>query len=114
MFNVNGFGHSVGITNISSIAVTIMVNSTPQYATMKVGETKKFDLDADGYYDLSVRLVSLVNGEAELAITEINEKIPTTQPIPPPATQPIPPAPPEPPTGQGLQWLTILLIVVIV
>jgi hypothetical protein len=74
-FNVKGLGHSIGILNLSSTTATIEVASTPQTATLSVGETKKFDLDNDKYYDIAVTLSSIVNGEADITTSVINEKV---------------------------------------
>jgi len=40
IFNVNGIGHTVGITNITPSSVTVEVASTPQTATIQVGEQR--------------------------------------------------------------------------
>lgn len=74
-FNVSGLGHYVGITNITNTTVTIEVASTPQTATLRVGETKKFDVNADGYYDLSVSVGSITYPTTSLVLSSINEKI---------------------------------------
>lgn len=80
-FNVSGMGHSVGILNMTNKTVSIIVNSTPQYATLTVGESKKFDVDSNGYYDILVGLVSIVNGDATLSFQKINEAVnPTSTP----------------------------------
>ena len=79
-FNVSGMGHSVGITNITNTTITIEVASTPQTATLLVGETKKFDVNADGYYDLSVSVSSITYPSANLILKSINEKIITATP----------------------------------
>lgn len=76
-FNVKGLGHSVGITNINSTTITIEVASTPQNATLTIGETKKFDVDADGYYDVSVTLDAIITSMASITVKTIAEKIVT-------------------------------------
>lgn len=72
-FNVSGMGHSLGILNISSSNITVEVASTPQIATLQVGETKKFDVTEDNSYDLSVSLIGIFNGTANVSIKSINE-----------------------------------------
>jgi len=72
-FNVSGMGHSLGILNISSSNVTVEVASTPQIATLQIGETKKFDVTEDNSYDLSVSLIGISNGTANISIKSINE-----------------------------------------
>jgi hypothetical protein len=74
-FNVKGMGHQVGITAMTSTTVTIEVASTPQTATLSIGDIRKFDVNADGYYDISVKLDSISGNDAGLIIAPINEKI---------------------------------------
>lgn len=75
-FNISGMGHYVGITNITNTTVTIEVASTPQTATLLVGDEKKFDVTEDGVYDLSVKLNSINSTglTAELTVRSIQEK----------------------------------------
>ena len=74
-FNVNGMGHQVGITSMTSTTVTIEVSSTPQTAVLSVGDLRKFDVNADGYYDISVKLNSITGSDAGLIVALINEQI---------------------------------------
>ncbi|MDP3027019.1 MAG: hypothetical protein Q8N63_04885, partial [Nanoarchaeota archaeon] len=112
-FNVSGMGHSVGITNITSTSVTIEVASTPQTATLLVGETKKFDVTDDGYYDLSIKLNSINNSNsASLTILSINEKIPaeTTAAAEPTGSEATDEVTPE----KSLTWLWIIIVIIII
>ncbi|MBS3094367.1 hypothetical protein J4474_01750 [Candidatus Pacearchaeota archaeon] len=68
--------HSVGVKSISGNSAVIEVASTPQEATMNVGDEKKFDLNADRYYDLSVKLNSIANAKANVSVVKINEAVP--------------------------------------
>ncbi len=76
---VEGESHHVGVTSITSDSVTIEVASTPQTATLKIGETKKFDVNANNVYDLSVVLNSITSGKASLVITPISEAVPVSE-----------------------------------
>jgi len=116
-FNVKGLGHQVGITSMTDKTVTIEVASTPQIATLAIGDLKKFDVDADGYYDISVKLNSITGTDAGLVIASINEKV--TE-VAPPTT--------EKTTGEKITegvkniasgknstlWIVIVVIVVLV
>lgn len=51
--------HFVGVISMTADSAVINVSSTPQQATLKIGEEKKFDVNADGYYDLSVGLITI-------------------------------------------------------
>ncbi|MEK6819265.1 MAG: hypothetical protein AABY10_05025, partial [Nanoarchaeota archaeon] len=70
--------HYVGVMSLTSNTVTIEVSSTPQTAVMSVGSEKMFDLDSDkSNYDLSVRLVSVVDGKAMLYMKAVNVPLST-------------------------------------
>lgn len=70
--------HHVGVVSVSSTGVVIEVSSTPQQATFAVGETKKFEVSGDNYYDMSVTLVSINAGKAQVSMRQINEIMPST------------------------------------
>ncbi|GEM_PF-1903828 len=77
---VNGKEHFVGVKEISGNKVTVEVSSNPSELELAVGETGKFDLEEDGFYDLSVKLESLEGQKANLIIEQINERVPEEQP----------------------------------
>lgn len=76
---VNYLYHYVGVKAITSTGATISVQSTPQQVAMNIGDTKKFEVTNDSYYDISVMLNSIdANGtRANLTITSVNESIST-------------------------------------
>jgi len=74
---VAGVSHYVGVKSVSLTSADIEIASNPIQATLNVGETKKFDLNADGTYDLAVTLNSIISGDANMTIGSINEKIAT-------------------------------------
>jgi len=69
--------HYVGVVGVASNSesAVIQIMSTPQNVTFYVGDEKKFDLNNNGYYDLNVKLNSIVNGKTNLSIKSINEKV---------------------------------------
>lgn len=75
---VGGTTHYVGVKSLTDTTATIEVASTPVTATLGVGQEKKFDVDSDGFYDLSVKLNSVSKSNADITIMKINEPIPTT------------------------------------
>jgi len=79
-FNILNSEHHVGIISIStnSDSAVIQIMSSPINVTFNLGEEKKFDLNNDGFYDLYVKLNSIVNKSANLTITQINEKLNST------------------------------------
>ncbi|MDP1728984.1 MAG: hypothetical protein Q8L27_02150, partial [archaeon] len=68
--------HTVGVLEVGTTSAKIQVASTPQEATINVGETKKFDVTGDSYYDVQVTLNSITAGKADLSIKSINEAVP--------------------------------------
>ncbi|MEK6935824.1 MAG: hypothetical protein AABW67_03480, partial [Nanoarchaeota archaeon] len=67
--------HYVAISSLTTTSATISVSSTPQTAVLDVGDEKNFDVNADGYYDLSVKLNSIANSKADVTIKSINVKV---------------------------------------
>lgn len=72
---VIGEEHYVGIIKIEVNSAVININSNPQNVTFNSGEEKKFDLNNDNYYDLSVKLNSILNQKASITIKNISEKV---------------------------------------
>ncbi len=70
--------HTVGVKSLTATSATIEIASTPQSATFQIGETKKFDLDGNGYYDIQVTLNSISGTKANVSIIAINEAVPVT------------------------------------
>ncbi|MFA6023050.1 MAG: hypothetical protein WC781_03105 [Candidatus Pacearchaeota archaeon] len=68
--------HSIGVISLTTSTATITVASTPQTNTFNIGDLKKFDVNSDGVYDLSVKLNSITNGKASVTVTSISEVIP--------------------------------------
>ncbi|MBT3582898.1 hypothetical protein HN510_03715, partial [Candidatus Woesearchaeota archaeon] len=75
-FQVVASNHFVAVNKISGNRVSINVTSELQQASLSIGETKKFDVDSDNYYDLSVTLNS-INGttNADITVKSINEEV---------------------------------------
>jgi len=73
---INSQTHYIGVVSVTATTAKIQVSSTPIEATLNVGDTKKFDLDADGFYDIIVKLDSITSGKAKVTTTAINEAVP--------------------------------------
>jgi hypothetical protein len=82
-FKVNNETHHIGIVAFNYTARKIIVNvsSTPQQAILFVGDEKKFDSNADGYYDLYVKMTNITPLKASLTLQTINERISSTPPV---------------------------------
>lgn len=68
--------HTVTVGNISDSSATLTIQSEPITVVLSIGQTKKFDLTADGYYDLLIKLNKIETQKANLTIQTINENIP--------------------------------------
>ena len=73
---IGGETHQVGIQQLSDSEVTLNVTSEPQYATLKIGESKKFEVSGDGYYDIFVSLNGINDMRADLKLAYIHELVP--------------------------------------
>ena len=56
---INGEKHHLGVIDIKENSVIINVSSTPQQAEIKIGESKKFELNNDTFYDIEATLNSI-------------------------------------------------------
>jgi hypothetical protein len=65
-----------GISKLENNYVIVNVSGdSEQSAKFYSGNQEKFDLDSDNYYDLEIKINSIVNNKASLFIKQINEKI---------------------------------------
>ena len=71
----NSEKHSISLNSVSNDEIEITIQSDPITLAMKIGESKKFDLTGDGFYDLYVELENIINNNAKIKIQEINEEI---------------------------------------
>jgi len=74
--------HELKINNIQNNSVAIAISSEPQTFNISINETKKINLNNDGYYDLQVFLKNITGTKyykrAEVNIKLINETISQT------------------------------------
>jgi hypothetical protein len=63
-------------TVTGNTSMTLTVESEPINVVLNTGEEKKFDLTADGYYDLLIKLDSITNKKGNLTVQVINEQVP--------------------------------------
>ncbi|MEM4259213.1 MAG: fibronectin type III domain-containing protein [Candidatus Pacearchaeota archaeon] len=75
---IGGAYHYVGIVKLTSSKATINVSSTPQQAELEEGESAKFDVTGDRYYDILVTLNAVNSIAANISIKYINELMPST------------------------------------
>jgi len=86
---ISGQSHYVGLISLTAATATVNVSSTPQQATFAVNDSKKFDVDDDKYYDLSITLNDILQSgtKANFTVLSINEKMPDSE-TPPSETTP--------------------------
>ncbi|PIN93519.1 hypothetical protein COU54_02460 [Candidatus Pacearchaeota archaeon CG10_big_fil_rev_8_21_14_0_10_31_24] len=73
---VGGAEHHVGVISVSgSDSVLVEVSSSPREAILKVGESEKFDVTDNNFYDLQVTLNDISDGKANVSIVSINEAV---------------------------------------
>ncbi len=75
-FSLNQEEHSLELTSINNKFVIVTISSNPQTLYIFPNQSRKADLNADGFYDLEVSLLSLSFSSAQIKIKEIYEKIP--------------------------------------
>jgi len=111
---IGGATHYVGVTSVTSNSATIEISSTPQTATLNIGETQKFDLTTDGYYDLIVKLNSITNNKADVTISAISEKVTVEETTTPPQeeekTGTVTTAPAT--KGSLIGWIIALVVII--
>lgn len=71
--------HKLFVREVNAENVTIEIRSEPIISTFKVGETKFFDLDRNGFDELKITLKSIDYPEFDLIIEELIENIPKNE-----------------------------------
>jgi len=72
---VSGETHYVGVKSLGAGSAVIEIASDPQSFTFNIGDVRKFDFDADGFYDMSVTLESIASSKAKVILLSIHEAI---------------------------------------
>lgn len=72
---IGGEAHSVQISSLTSDSIIVNISSTPQQATLSIGESKKFEVSGDNYYDILVRLNGITNSKANVTLSSLHELI---------------------------------------
>ncbi len=72
-FQVGDEVHTFKLASVTQTGVAFTISSSLIEDTLNLGQTKKYDLNADGVYDLSVYLDSISLGRASFVFTTISE-----------------------------------------
>lgn len=69
--------HYVKLVEMTATTVSINVSSDTQQATLSIGDLRKFDVDGDNNYDLSVKLNSIneTSSKADFTVTSVSGKV---------------------------------------
>lgn len=73
---VNNEDHYVGVVSFSTQSATINVTSTPQQATVLIGQTKQFEVSGDLFYDLNVTVRAIGASKVNVTILSVHEPLP--------------------------------------
>lgn len=72
---INNERHYLGVVNLGGNTVTINVSSASQQIILNNGEERKLELTGDNYYDLLIKLNSILNSKANITVMSIHEDI---------------------------------------
>lgn len=64
--------HTVVLKEVTVDSVTLIISSTPQTITLKVGDTKNIDLNEDGETDFAITLNAITDGKAGMDFKKLN------------------------------------------
>ena len=107
-FTIDGkVKHKVTFKEITSNTAVIVIQSDPIEVKLTIGESKEVDVDANGKNDLLVTLVSILNGQAEITMKNLNPAAPTT-------TLPAKPVSAVRPANYTWLWVILIIVVIII
>ena len=72
---INNIEHHMGVKSLTASTVTLEIASDPVEAILSIGDTRKFDLTDDGYYDMIVTLDKIEASKADITIKSIYELV---------------------------------------
>ncbi len=79
---INAESYEVGVSEVTATTATVALIGTSGITTdtIAVGEVAKFDVDGDGYYDISATLGGISSdSKAELVFKKISEEVPASE-----------------------------------
>lgn len=74
-FDLEKEEHGMTINFIGDGSVEVIISSEPINVSLKINEIKEIDLNNDGIFDIKIRLVSIINERATIAIKKIGNEI---------------------------------------
>ena len=112
LFQIDGEDHEVLVEEIKGDTIIVVVQSEPITATIKIGESKSFDVNNDGTNDIEINLETITSSNrADIDFNRVSTPAPK-----PPTTEPTPSPRPSTPiiTREEVGSLLKILIVVFV
>ncbi len=67
--------HTITVASVNNGAVTLTIASKPLNVTMTIGETRLVDVNRDGIPDISIKLLGVVNGLAQVAVHQLPQPV---------------------------------------
>ena len=108
--------HFIGIRELTATSILVEISSNHAVqVTLNIGEDTRVDVTDDGFYDIYVKLRSIIDGKAELTIRYIQEKVPEPVVGEEPedvVVEPEPTTEPGPLEKTNLVWLWVALAVI--
>jgi hypothetical protein len=74
-FKISGNPHSIELLEIANQSVRIRVKSEPINITLVLGIERKINLTSEKFYDLSIKLNNIKNGQANISMGSIYQEI---------------------------------------
>jgi len=81
VFDGDNVEHSMTLDYVGTDSIEITINSEPIKLSLGVGQSIKLNLTNTDYYDLYIKLNSILNNKADITIQTINELIPKQIPL---------------------------------
>ncbi len=106
-FTVGETEHSLTVTEVGADYVKVRLESDPIELELKVGESKKADLNADGANDVEILLNGIFGKKADITIKEVTEEAAEEKPE---ETE----TPTTPEEAGNYTWVWVLVIVIVV
>lgn len=109
--------HYIGVVEMTQTTAKINVSSDPMQVVLEVGQDAKFDVLNDGFYDVYVKLNSILNNKANVTIQEIHEEIPEEEGVistEGEVTGSVPSGEEEDLEEEKVRWWAVLIICIVV
>ena len=67
--------HTVTIARVGDKYVDVVIRSDPINARLAIGDVGEFDVNRDGHNDIEVSLTSIVDGQADMTFTQLQQPV---------------------------------------